>query len=337
MALRPLLHLLRRRDSGAFIRIMSDWRALTRLHFLHAALESGLLEVLSRPQSREDLLAALDVRRPELLDALLEMGIALGEIRRTNGRLELRGSRARALSQDRNDALAALIQANVTYYNDQFRHLAKRLRGSPLDEGVREIGPLVARVSKIAEPFVEHFLTGVVRERRPQTILDVGSGASVILRAALTAAPSARGVGLEVDLAVAGEGRENLQRWGMEERAEILVGEVLDPPDQALGPFDLALLFNVVYYFGVEERIAVFRAVRAKLGSQGAVAVTTSCRGVASDLFAANLNVATTSMEGLTPLPTPEEIESQLRNAGFTSVRIATLVPGTGYLGFLAC
>jgi hypothetical protein len=50
--------------------IMRDWQAFVRMHFIYAAHESGLLEALSTPASRDDLIQKLNVRRPEILEAL---------------------------------------------------------------------------------------------------------------------------------------------------------------------------------------------------------------------------------------------------------------------------
>lgn len=57
--------------------VSRDWKAFVRTHFIYAALETGLLEALRIPCSREDLLGKLGVERPEILDALLRLGLSL--------------------------------------------------------------------------------------------------------------------------------------------------------------------------------------------------------------------------------------------------------------------
>jgi hypothetical protein len=54
------------------------------------------------------------------------------------------------------------------------------------------------------------------------------------------------------------------------------------------------------------------------------------------DPFSANLNMATSCMDGLTPLPTADEMETQLREAGYIDLWRKKLVPGTSFFGFLA-
>ena len=51
--------------------LMKDWQASVRIHFIFAAYESGLLKSLNRPCDRKTLIEKLQVKRPELLDAIL--------------------------------------------------------------------------------------------------------------------------------------------------------------------------------------------------------------------------------------------------------------------------
>jgi SAM-dependent methyltransferase len=336
MALSPLVSVLRAHDPRAFFQITSDWKSMLRMHFLHAAISSGLLEALDRPRNREDLLHELEVERPALLDALLQLGVSLGELNQGSEGYRLKGSRVRALRKEKNDALAALVQANVTYYNSVFQGFSQRMRGGELAEGVGAIGPLVARVSKIAEPYLQHFLGTAVKGKGPLRVLDVGCGSGLHLRRALEMNPALTCVGLELDPEVVRQARENILRWGHSERIRIEEGDVRSLPPGAKGPFDLVLLFSVIYYFGEEERAAVLREVRDNLALGGVLSLATSCRGEGCDLFSANLNLATSSMAGLTPLPEVGEMENQLRTAGFTDVRRTRLIPKTTYFGFLA-
>lgn len=336
MAVSPLFSVLKNQDPRAFFQISGDWKALLRLHFLHAALDSRLLHALSEPRTRQELLDELEAERPELLDAILGLGTSLGELSLSGGRYRVKGSRSRALQEKRNDALAAMVEANVTYYNDAFRGFSQRLRGGPLSPGVGAIGPLVARASKIAEPYIEDFLRKEVRGKGPIRVLDVGCGSGVNLRATVDENPQARGVGLELDPDVVRQGRENLTAWNLDGRVAILQGDIRSAPEEVRGAFDLVLLLNVIYYFPVADRVALLRSLRQRLSPGGALLIVTGCGGDGMDLFSANLNLATSSMEGLTPLPNADEMEAQLLEAGFHSAVRRRLVARTTFFGFIA-
>jgi len=202
--------------------------------------------------------------------------------------------------------------------------------------GLAGFGPLVARFSRITEPHVHAFIRRAASGGEGGRILDVGCGSGLNLRMALDASPGSKGVGLEAEPDVAVQARENMEAWGLAGRATIVSADARALPPEADGPFELVMLMSMVYYLEPDQRIALLREIRQRLGLGGRVALTTSCRGPRVDPFTANLNLVTTFYDGLTPLPTTAEMERQLRDAGFREVRQSTLIPGTSYLAFTA-
>lgn len=89
------------------IGIRRDATSLARLRFLNAATRIGLILALRSPRTADELVEELCVVRPELLDATLRVGVALGELSLSNGRYRIRGARAKAIADD-DGALASL-------------------------------------------------------------------------------------------------------------------------------------------------------------------------------------------------------------------------------------
>lgn len=85
MNLKYLITMLRAMKIPGLYPIMKDWQAFVRLHFIYAALESGLLEALSTPASGNDLIQKLNVKRPQILEALLDVGLSARELSYENG------------------------------------------------------------------------------------------------------------------------------------------------------------------------------------------------------------------------------------------------------------
>ena len=210
------------------------------------------------------------------------------------------------------------------------------MTGGASGDGPDGFGALVARVSRISEPYVAHHLGRLLKGRGPVRVLDVGCGSGLHLKVVLEAHPESEGVGLEADSNVVGQASENLFRWELGHRGRIVHGNGAEAARAVDGPFDLVLLMSVIYYVPVAERVVFLRGLGSLLSPGGCLLVATSCRGAGIDPFSANLNVATSSMEGLTPLPTPEEMEGHLREAGFATVDRTRLVPGTTYFCFRA-
>src|SRR3990172_10385874 len=115
----------------AQVQLIGDVETFIRVQFLYAAFESGLLAALARPATRDGLIAALGIQKPELLDALLALGVRLKELSHQDGTYRIRGRRSRALAIDDGAALAAMVQELVTYHADVYQQLSAPLPRAP--------------------------------------------------------------------------------------------------------------------------------------------------------------------------------------------------------------
>jgi 2-polyprenyl-3-methyl-5-hydroxy-6-metoxy-1,4-benzoquinol methylase len=316
--------------------LMKDWQAMVRMHFLFAAYESGLLNELAIPRDRQTLMENLHVKRPELLDALLDVGLATKELGRNDQQFFLRGKRSKAILSSNGDMLAAMVQANFTYYHDAYRRAADRLKGGELGDDLDTIGDLVARFSKIAEPILKDFLSAIVAGRDPLRVLDVGCGSGVFLHSIHTTNRNATGVGLDMDEAAVRQAKDNILRWGLQDSFSVVRGDIRRPPQEIAGPFDLITLFNLLYYIEEKDREELLHNLRAVLSPRGMLAVAITCRSLGTDLSAANLNLVNCSLKGLTPLPDRNDIIALLQRCGFRQIDTQCLMPGSTYYGFVA-
>src|SRR5689334_9994269 len=105
------LKLLRLPHFAAQAGIDRDMNAGIRLNFLHAACSSGLLKQLREWKQRSEL-------RPQIetLGAMLDVGVALGELKRDGDRYRVSGKRALALASPDGDSLVALLEEFLTYH-----------------------------------------------------------------------------------------------------------------------------------------------------------------------------------------------------------------------------
>lgn len=315
--------------------IMMDWRGVLRFHFLYAAIESGLLEKLRTPCSHNELLTRLDVTRPEILEALLKVGVAVKELRCKNGQYCIRGKRSLAMVGEYGDMLSAIVQANVTYYNSAYRHAATRMHGAALGEDLNDVGDIVARFSKLSDPVMQSYFKEILKHHKGMHILDIGCGSGLFLRTAHSQNPNITGIGIDVDIDAANQAIQNMKTWGLEDKFEIIQG---DFRMQALDSkrFDLISLINVVYYFPENERTAIFRNLHSKLTSGGKLAIVMNMQANEKYAAAANLNMVNVSLKGVTRLPEPETLQQQLLTSGFKDVQVTGLMPGSSFVGIQA-
>lgn len=335
MNLRYALSFLRILKISGLYPLMKDWQASVRVHFIFAAYESGLLKALNQPCDRKTLIEKLNVRRPELLDALLEVGLATKELAVKNERFSVKGKRSKAVVGADGDMLSAVIQASVTYYSDAYRNLTARMHGEELGENLDEIGDIVARFSKMTEPVIREFLASLVRGKNPMTVLDVGCGSGFLLRSVYDINSNADGIGLDIDKAVVDQARNNITAWGLTDRFRIHHGDIYSLSERA-GPFDLISLINILYYFNKEDRHELVNNLRNMLSPGGILTVVMNFHSKGRDIGAANLNVVNSSLKGLTPLPDLDEIKSLLEQCGLSEINIRQFIPGSMFFGIVA-
>lgn len=315
---------------------MRDWMPFVRMHFLFAALETGLLQVLVTGATRQVLLEKLAVKRPELLDALLDMGLALKELRLHDGVFSLKGRRARILADSGGDVMAALVQANLTYYSASYRNLAERLRGAPLGSDLQEIGATVARFSKIAEPVLDSFIKSLVPPSGPFRVLDVGCGSGFVLKTACQVNEAVRGFGIDSDASVVSQARCNLEKWGLQGRFDIIAGDIRSHAGGLQDRFNLITAFNIIYYFSMEARTAFFSLLHSLLSPGGVLALVSNFQSKGRDVGAAHLNIVNSSLENLCALPSLETIKTQLAESGFTRIKVTRFLPRSEFYGVTA-
>jgi 4-hydroxy-2,2'-bipyrrole-5-carbaldehyde O-methyltransferase len=102
-------------------------------------------------------------------------------------------------------------------------------------------------------------------------------------------------------------------------------------PDE---PFDIATLYNNIYYFPVEERVMLLDHVGSFLRPGGFLLLTTCCQG--GSLAAEALNLWGAATCGAGRLPAEDELVSQLREARYSAVKTKNLLPGDRFVAFQA-
>ncbi|MBI5032858.1 MAG: class I SAM-dependent methyltransferase [Chloroflexi bacterium] len=313
--------------------LRNDLQAYVRVNFLYAAFEAGLLAALKTPLTLSELVSQLQPKQPELLESLLRVGVMLGEVAQENERYSLRGNRSRALVADDGDAIAAFVQEYVSYHGSVYRHLPERLQTGELGNYLQGTGNLIARSSRLLESFVAVFVQEVIRAAQPKRMLEIGCGSGVYLHYAVQASPLLTGIAIDMQADVIEQTKRNLQQWGVDNRFELMVANVLNPPANIAGPFDLVTLYNNIYYFPVAERVPLFKKIRAWLKPGGAFALVTLMRG--NNVDSANFDLILQSTQGCYALPTLDELTAQLRESGFSVDMQAQLVPMELYYGVL--
>ncbi len=126
--------------------------------------------------------------------------------------------------------------------------------------------------------------------------------------------------------------RKNLRSWGLEGRVKVEDGDFRARIPGEL--FDIATLYNNIYYFPVDERVALLEHIGRFLRPGGFLLLTTCCQGGSLGTEALNLWGAGT--KGAGRLPAEDELVDQLRKAGYIRVETRNMIPGERFVAFQA-
>jgi SAM-dependent methyltransferase len=190
---------------------------------------------------------------------------------------------------------------------------------------------LVARTSRLSEPFLAEAIGDVVPPHGAVRLLEVGCGSGAHIRTATSLNPDLTAVGLELQDAAAAVARENVAAWDLGDRVSIRTGDVRDLEGEA--DFDLLTLHQNIYYFPEEDRTPLLAHLSGFLRPGGRILVTTICRG--GGVATAGLDLWGAMTEGAGRLPVPEELAAQLAAAGYREVRSLKITPDGMYWAFV--
>ena len=332
MSFKPFFRLLRDGRLTALLGVGASLKSFYKLTYLAAAAEAGLLGRLATGPTTLDSLSEFCAARGqgrEALEAWLQMGVRLRLLSLGRRGYTLRGL-AKALAQPENDAALAMVQEVGGLHYKLISETLPKLRGGELWSLADQDGELIARSSRVLEAFQEEIIRDTFPERGAVRLMEIGCGSGIYLRYAATRNPSLTAVGMELQPEVAEMARRNLREWGLDGRVKVEDG---DFRAKAIGEqFDIATLYNNIYYFPVDERVALLKRIGSFLKPGGFLLLTTCCQGGSLGVEALNLWGAATNGAGR--LPAEKELVDHLRRAGYCSVRTKNLVPGDRFVSF---
>jgi 4-hydroxy-2,2'-bipyrrole-5-carbaldehyde O-methyltransferase len=337
MKFRTIIGLIASGQFYLLLRLNNIFRQSYRSSFVAAALSEGIYTLLrDKPASLDQLYQHLNGSQAgedgsmEKLKTWLDVGVSLGELNLTSAGYGLHSQLSRQLAQPSNDGIAAMYQEVCTLHHDLITQTPARLREKRFLMWADTDGELIARSSRILEPYILEIVDSVVPEKGAIHLLEVGCGSGVYIRRACLRNPELQAVGLELQPDVADLARKNLRAWGLAERVRVDSGDIRNYtcPER----FDLVTLHNNIYYFPIRERLELIRRLANFLNPGGKIVVTSACQGFKSTMM---LNLWAEMTEGAGALPQADALWDLISQAGFLSLRKIELFPGGGFFAFV--
>lgn len=319
-------------DGAAHGLIAKDLNAWFRLEFLGVMARTGVAEALQRPRTLDELLGETALTDADLLEALLALGISLREVRFRRGRYRASGRRLRAIAGSSPD-LGGVVEELVVYANPAYAAMDSHLRGAPAVAYDADCGAAIAAASRIAEPILGPTVRAVTRREDPRRVLDIGCGSGAYLRHMLTAAPAARGLGIDRDVGAIGAASDLLEPLRASGRCELRQGDIEHLAEE-IGDVDLVTLLNNIYYWPPERRSEIFRTIRTVIAADGVLLVATATDD--GPAFNRHLDLMVRVNASSHRLPTRHELRADLADAGYIDIETIEPVPTTGLLVVIA-
>lgn len=310
------------------------YKPFYKLSYVAALKASGLMDILSDQAIPFEVLAKTyangdSAKSREALSAWLQMGCRLRLLRQNGDSYALRGL-ARKMARPENDAALALSQEVANLHHKLITETPDKLRAGELWTLGNQVGELTTRSSRALEAFQLEALRRYLPRSGPCRLLEIGCGSGIYIRHAMHLNSQLTALGIELQRDAADVALRNIQNWGLQDRAKI---EVADIRTMEVGAaFDIVTLYNNIYYFRFDERVALLTRAREFLKPSGSLLLTTCCQGGNLGMQALNLWGASNADGGR--LPRVGEMVEQLNEAGFTSVDTMRLIPGDSFYAF---
>ncbi len=333
MRFKPILSLIRQGQLLPLFRLGRDVKYLYRLCYLASAGKNGVLAALSGHPMPFELLArdfCKDEDGRDALQAWLDLGVHLGELKLAKEGYAVCGY-SKKLVRPENDSLLAMIEEVVALHCPLILDTPGRLKQGEKWSLSDQDGEMIARSSRVLEPFQTEVIDHFFPASGPVRLLEVGCGSGIYMQYAAQKNPELSAVGVELQAEVAAMAQKNLETWDLSDRTVVVHGDIRDRKPEAL--FDIVTLYNNIYYFPVAERRALLAHLMAFLKPGGMLLLTTCCQD--GSLTTDVMHLWGSATAGCGGLPVPGELKRQMEEAGFSGVRIRKLLPGESFYAFV--
>jgi ubiquinone/menaquinone biosynthesis C-methylase UbiE len=331
MIFQTVKNLLLSKDLFAQLQTFSIMKHEGSLIFYHAAIGTGLFDVLRKPSGISEIAEKLNIADKQLLSSLLDLGCSLKELSCKKGHYRLRGTMAKALMG--NIPMRELIRETVQYHSDVARSLHMYLLENRKGNYLKDFGGVIAESSRILEPMIKAFIYHTVKKTTPLTILEFGCGAGEYLKYYVDINKNNKGTAIDIDASAVEIAQKKIKENRIEENFIVIQGNILETEVLKDKSFDLATSFSNMHYFSMQDKIKLFSSIHKLLTNNGRFILATGFKN--TTLSSSYYDLIFSATERLYPLPYIEDIINDLKSCGFKKVKTVNLL-GDSVMGVVA-
>ena len=186
MKLKTIFKLIFDKNIFSFLKLSGRINNLYRSSFAISAHSSGLLPLLVSEGKTFEVLCremSIPASGKESFLAWLNCGVTFGELSFSYGYYCIKGSLSRHLSKPKSDTASAMFEEVARYHFDAVLHAPENIKHNVKYSLNSQDGDLVARSSRILEPFVEEAIDWALSKKQSlRSILEVGFGSGCYVK-----------------------------------------------------------------------------------------------------------------------------------------------------------
>ncbi len=325
MAIKTVIKFILKNPILLMYRINKTTKEFYRAGFISTAISEGIYDVLAKgPATCKEILEAIGSDfNQEGLEAWLDLGVSLDELKKNSHGYSIKSAFSKQLLRTTNDTWKAFLQARVEIFYEYIIKTPALLKKKEQFDFSQSYGELFARSSRTVEPLLIDVVDNIIPQNGSCRLLEVGCGSGVYIKRACDRNPYLTATGLELQKKVADFARENTIIWQIEDRVTIEPIDIREYKSEE--KYNIVTFYNLIYYFPVNERIDILRHLGGLLHPGGRLVLTTLCP--VNDPSIQLMNLWGSMTDGCGPLPYPEHVCEQLKEAGFDEVRFEKLIP----------
>jgi cyclopropane fatty-acyl-phospholipid synthase-like methyltransferase len=287
----------------------------------HVGYDLNLFERFESPASVEDTASRFNLSN-ELLQRWVDVGLEVGHLKETGkGKFKANKKMIKYASKASSESVGILLSEMMELHIPTLLKYPELLESDErltyLSEKFSEI---VAETSTFLEKAAVSPILKWVKKEKPSTVIDLGCGYCGYLSSIHQKHPKTELIGVELSPEVVEKARKKVSS-----HIDIREGDIVDFLETCDGKVDMIMAHNLLYYFKPEDRAGLFHRFARVLSKEGSVTIICPLvKAKHGAAFTAAFNTFMTAHSNLYPLPSPDSIKKDAKEAGF---RVAGMKP----------
>lgn len=294
----------------------------------HVGYKMDLFDSFQKSATVESVSSSRNLSK-ELLQRWVDVGVEVGHLKENSkSRYKAKARLVKYASKSSAESVGILLSEMMELHIPTLLEYPEIMESDErLTYMSDKFAEIVAETSTLLEKAAVSPLLRWVKKEKPESVVDLGSGLGGYLKSIYNKYPETKLIGVELSQEVVDKAK---RVHG--DSINIRQGEIEDFLSTYQGKTNMIMAHNLLYYFKPEERVNLFNKFNDVLTDKGSVTIICPLvKAKYGAAFTTAFNTFMTAHENLYPLPSPEELKKDAKQAGFTIEIMKPLIREGGW------